>query len=83
MLRAAVPILALSSVAATVQGLCLTWGVIPRLMASVPTTDSLFATCRTEAMAAGLAKVGDRIVLTAGVPLDRPGGTNLLKVLEV
>ncbi|MBI5015787.1 MAG: pyruvate kinase [Deltaproteobacteria bacterium] len=81
--RPAVPILALSALASTVQGLCFTWGVVPRLMASVPTTDALFRACRDEALAAGLARPGDRIVLTAGLPLDQPGGTNLLKVLEV
>ena len=28
----------------------------------------------------GLARAGDRVVVTAGVPFDVPGTTNLLKV---
>jgi pyruvate kinase len=81
--RPAIPILALSSVALTVRSLCLTWGVIPRALPPVSTTDELFQACRREAVAAGLARSGDRIVVTAGVPVNQAGTTNLLKVLEV
>jgi pyruvate kinase len=28
----------------------------------------------------GLARAGDRVVFTAGVPFDTPGTTNMLKV---
>jgi pyruvate kinase len=28
----------------------------------------------------GIAKAGDRVLVTAGVPFDVPGSTNLLKV---
>jgi pyruvate kinase len=49
----------------------------------VETTDALFRACRAAALAEGLARPGDRIVVTAGVPLDEPGSTNLLKVLVV
>jgi pyruvate kinase len=31
----------------------------------------------------GLARTGDRVVVTAGVPFDVPGTTNLLKVETV
>ena len=31
----------------------------------------------------GLARSGDRVVVTAGVPFDVPGTTNLLKVETV
>ena len=31
----------------------------------------------------GLARPGDRVVVTAGVPFDVPGTTNLLKVETV
>jgi pyruvate kinase len=81
-LRPAVPILALSSVPETVQALTLTWGVIPRFLRPVPTTDALFDACRAEAQALGLVKPGDRIVVTAGLPIYEPGSTNLLRVLE-
>jgi pyruvate kinase len=35
------------------------------------------------AQAEGFAKAGDRIVITAGVPLGTPGSTNLLRVAFV
>jgi pyruvate kinase len=31
----------------------------------------------------GLARAGDRVVVTAGVPFDVPGTTNLMKVETV
>jgi pyruvate kinase len=38
--------------------------------------------CRI-ALEQGLAKKGDRIVVTAGLPLGTPGATNLLRVVIV
>ena len=35
---------------------------------------------RAAAVAQGLAQTGDRVLVTAGVPFDVPGTTNLLKV---
>jgi pyruvate kinase len=31
----------------------------------------------------GLAKPGDRLIVTAGVPVGTPGATNLLKVIKI
>ena len=31
----------------------------------------------------GLAKVGDRVVITAGVPFGTPGSTNILRIAEI
>jgi pyruvate kinase len=31
----------------------------------------------------GLAGPGDRIIVTAGIPLSVPGTTNLLKIIEL
>jgi pyruvate kinase len=81
--RPSAPILALSSCPETVGQLPLSWGVVPRHIRPVPTTDALFEACRLEARASGLARPGDRVVVTAGLPLDSPGTTNLLRVLEI
>jgi pyruvate kinase len=35
------------------------------------------------ALGHGLARQGDRLVVTAGVPVGTPGSTNLLKVIEI
>lgn len=81
--RPPVPILALSSVPATVGRLGLIWGVTPKLLGVISNADDFFDACRKEAKALGLAKDGDRIVVTAGIPLEEPGTTNLLRVITI
>ncbi len=80
--RPEVPILALSSDPGVVAALCLTWGVVSRPLTPADTTEALFEACRQEARRLGLARQGERIVVTAGLPLETPGTTNLVKVLE-
>jgi pyruvate kinase len=78
--RPDIPILALTDVERTHRQLALVWGVIPEL---VPHTDSYDAMVKRGLEAArrlGLARAGQRVVVTAGVPFDTPGTTNLLKV---
>ncbi len=78
--RPDIPILALTDVERTHRQLALVWGVIPEL---VPHTDSYDAMVKRGLEAArrlGLARTGQRVVVTAGVPFDTPGTTNLLKV---
>lgn len=82
--RPAVPVLAFSAVPETVGQLALTWGVVPRHLPPVPTTDALLDAIRAEVLKSGLAAAGDRVVVTAGVPVYRRAGTtNLLRVLEL
>lgn len=76
-------VLALSTSAETVRRLCLTWGVEPRLIEPVENTDDLFEVSRREALSSGMAKAGDRIVITSGMPFDEAGSTSLLKVMEL
>jgi pyruvate kinase len=45
-------------------------------------TDDMFYEAIKVVMKAGFAKKGDRIVLTAGVPMGESGTTTLLRVLE-
>jgi pyruvate kinase len=78
--RPGVPVLALTDSPRTYRQLALVWGVVPHL---VPHCDS-YAAMVTLALGAarerGLAHTGDRVLVTAGVPFDVPGTTNLLKV---
>ena len=80
--RPDVPILALSSEPGVVAALCLTWGVVSRPLTPAASTEALFEACRHEARSLGLARAGERIVVTAGLPLETPGTTNLVKVVE-
>lgn len=77
------PIMAISTNRETVRRLALTWGVTALLVEEMADTDDLFRRCREKALSSGLARPGDRAVVTAGVPVGRPGTTNMLKVLEL
>ena len=79
-LRAPVPILAVTTEAATYRQLALVWGVTPVLVDRVPSYDAMLAVVRDLLLKRGYAQAGDRIVMTAGVPWEVSGATNLLKV---
>jgi pyruvate kinase len=78
--RPDVPILALTDVPRTCQQLALVWGVIPALVPHSDTYEEMLGHARREVLARGLAGSGDRVLVTAGVPFDVPGTTNLLKI---
>src|SRR6266850_1679823 len=75
-----VPILAVTTQAATYRQLTLVWGVTPVLVDRVPGYDAMLAVVRDLILKRGYARAGDRIVMTAGLPWEVSGTTNLLKV---
>ncbi len=78
--RPPVPIFAVTPEPETFRQLALVWGVIPALADHYPTYEHMLPEARQRLLDRGLAEVGDRVVVTAGVPWDQPGTTNLLKV---
>lgn len=78
--RPDVPILGLTPVERTYHQLALIWGVIPALAPQTDSYTQMFEYARAEILRRGLARAGDRVLVTAGVPFDVPGTTNLLKV---
>jgi pyruvate kinase len=78
--RPDVPILGLTPVERTYQQLALIWGVIPALAPQTDSYTQMFEYARAEILKRGLARAGERVLVTAGVPFDVPGTTNLLKV---
>ncbi|MCL2023704.1 MAG: pyruvate kinase [Oscillospiraceae bacterium] len=74
------PIIAATTSKKALRQLRLSWGVYPVLSDVVHSTDELFSTAVDCAMTTQLVKNGDVIVVTAGVPLDISGTTNMLKV---
>jgi pyruvate kinase len=78
--RPRAPILAPTPHAETYRRLALVWGVTPLLNQSRPTTDELIAGALGAALASTRVQRGDTVVITAGVPVGRPGMTNLIKV---
>jgi pyruvate kinase len=81
--RPQVPILALTDEARTYSQLALVWGVIPALVPHCETYEAMVARARQVVLGRGLAHEGDRVLVTAGVPFDVPGSTNVLRVERV
>ena len=78
--RPEVPTLALSPRPEVVRRCCLYWGVHAELHEEPEDTIGLLATCAEAAKSSGFAKSGDRIGITAGVPMGVEGGSNLFNV---
>ena len=81
--RPRVPILAITPRKSTCKQLALSWGVHPYQVTGVSSVEGLFAQAVKLAGETGVARSGDLIVITAGVPIGVPGSTNLLKVERV
>jgi pyruvate kinase len=81
--RPSVPIFAVTPEPDTFRQLALVWGVIPALADHLPNYDSMLAVARHKLLELKLAQPGERVVVTAGVPFDQPGTTNLLKIEAV
>ena len=78
--RPTVPIVAATPEPETFRHLSLVWGTLPILTGHSTDYDSLLSQARTQVLERGLARAGERVVVTAGVPFDVPGTTNLLKI---
>jgi len=81
--RPPMPVLGVTDGERTYRRLALVWGVVPMLAGGPPNYDAMLDAARGRILDSGLAKKGDRVVVTAGVPFDVPGTTNLVKVEEV
>jgi pyruvate kinase len=81
--RARVPILVLTDVPRTFRQLALVWGVIPELVPHCDSYDEMVQLALDAVRRRGLASAGQRVVVTAGVPFDVPGTTNMIKVETV
>jgi pyruvate kinase len=81
--RPGVPILVLTDSERTYRQLALVWGVIPYLVQHCDTYADMVKLALDAVRERGLAREGDRVVVTAGVPFDVPGTTNLMKVETV
>ena len=78
--RPNVPIVALTDVEKTSRQLALVWGAIPVLVPHCNSYEEMVKHGLEAVARLNLAKKGDRVIITAGVPFDVPGTTNMLKV---
>jgi pyruvate kinase len=81
--RPAVPILALTPVAATAERLTAVWGVAAVRVDSFGTFDAMIEAAARLAVSAGIAGPGDLLAVTAGWPLGTPGATNVLRIVDI
>lgn len=81
--RGTIPIVGLSTESSTYRFLSLVWGVVPILVERIPTYDAMLDVARGTLLDSKLVRKGQQIVVTAGVPFEVPGTTNLLKVETV
>jgi pyruvate kinase len=64
----------------TFRRLALTWGVRPLLIRPVADTDQMMEETITAVVEQRIVRSGDRVILTAGVPVNAAGRTNLIRV---
>jgi pyruvate kinase len=76
-------ILAVTPSETVVRRLSLAWGVLPIIKPKPTNLDEVFRLARETALETSVAKKGDLVVITAGLPLAVPGSTNLVKVHSV
>ncbi len=81
--RPEAPIIALTPSSDTARRLSLAWGLHCVLTEDAHDLDDVVERAAQIAFREGFAKPGERIVITAGVPLGTPGSTNLLRVAFV
>ena len=81
--RPGVPVLALTDDTRTERQLALVHGVIPHLVPHQNSYEDMVKLGLEASVARGLTHAGDRVVVTAGVPFDVPGTTNLMRVETV
>ena len=81
--RPAQPILALTPIIATGRRMALFWGVYCVLTGDPENLDDMVDKACRITFQEGFAEPGQRIIISAGVPLGTPGATNMLRVAFV
>src|ERR1700749_1518137 len=81
--RSQAPIIAPTPSVETSRRLCLVWGIHSVPTEDIPDFDDMVKRASQIARQEGFAQAGERIVITAGVPLGTTGATNMLRVAFV
>ena len=83
MYRPSCPVIGLTPDDKTERQLNLSWGVVPGLVSPFSDTDNIFELARSWAVAHDFVHLGDRMIVTAGVPVGKPGTTNILRAMDI
>ncbi|OUN01073.1 MAG: pyruvate kinase [Paenibacillaceae bacterium ZCTH02-B3] len=81
--RPKAPIIAVTPFEEVQRRLQLVWGVIPVGCKPAQTTDEMFEIAVKGALESGMVRLGDTVIITAGVPVGRSGTTNLIKIHNI
>ncbi len=81
--RPITPILTLSPVPKTARRLTLAWGLHCVVTPDADDLDQMVDKACNVAFEEGFASPGDRVIVSAGVPLKTPGSTNMLRIAYV
>ena len=81
--RPAVPIIALSPVMETARRLALTWGLYCVVTENSDDLDEMIDRACRIAYDEEFARPGERVIVSAGVPLGTPGATNMLRIAYI
>ncbi|CAI6044884.1 pyruvate kinase [Cohnella sp. JJ-181] len=77
------PIIAVTPVEQVRRRLQLVWGVITVDGKSASTIDEMVDIAVQGAIHSGIVRLGDTVIITAGVPVGRSGTTNLIKIHNI
>tara|TARA_Y100000590_G_scaffold161332_1_gene184996 strand:- start:10992 stop:12413 length:1422 start_codon:yes stop_codon:yes gene_type:complete len=81
--RCPVRVVAISPSIRTARKLCIVWGIHSCVGDDAQNTKEMVSNACKIIKEEGLAKVGDSIVITAGVPFGNAGSTNLLRIAKI
>jgi pyruvate kinase len=81
--RPETPLLGITPFDTTARRMQMIWGVIPTVVIPFYHTDEMIETMVQAAVKQDYAAVGSNVILTAGIPLDVHGVTNMVKVHTV
>ena len=81
--RPMTPILALSPVLSTARRLSICWGLHNVVTEDAFDLDAMIDTACRIAVEEKYARAGERVIITAGVPLRIPGSTNMLRIAHI
>ena len=77
------PIIAFTPERPTLKTLCLVWGVHPVAVPAFHSTDAMLRDAQKKALKLGFVKRGDLVAITAGLPLQQAGTTNMITVKPI
>ena len=76
-------ILTITPVIETARKLSLAWGVLCFLQKDEKNLEKMIESTKTTVKKSGIANIGDKVVITAGLPLKVQGTTNLIRVTSI